>query len=191
MGLRLFVAFELPAELRRALALEAGKLRPRLPAGRWVKPEAMHLTLAFLGDTDRALVPELDRALGDAFAGHRPFELHLAGAGAFPPRGRLRVAWVGVESDGALEAVQASVAGALRRLLPGAADDKPFRPHLTLARCNPPWPRSALATLEELAGRLPRRPVALTAGTLFASQLKPGGAVHRALSRYPLAGGGG
>src|SRR5689334_5306440 len=132
--MRLFVAVPLPTELTdRAAAL----LPAALPAVRPVRPELMHITLAFLGWTPDE---QLDRVIEAASAAAREqpaFDLAFAGAGRFPEKGRPRVVWLGV-GDGRepLAALAGRVAGELRaRDL--RFDDRPFAPHLTLARVRP------------------------------------------------------
>lgn len=96
--------------------------------------DLLHLTLAFLGEVPDALLPPVSDAVGEAAAGCAPFDLSFDRIGRFPERGRPAVMWLGV-ADGApeVEAAGAAVREALRRR--GLAfDDKPFRPHVTLAR---------------------------------------------------------
>ena len=118
-------------------------LEPRREASpfRWTRPEAWHLTLAFM-----AAVPE--RSLEDLLArleraGHRrtPFRLRLAGGGAFPNPARARVLYAGVEADpAALEELRRLATGARAAANKAGApvDGAAFRPHLTLARVSRP-----------------------------------------------------
>jgi 2'-5' RNA ligase len=128
---RLFIAVRLPQELTdRAAAL----LPAALPALKRVRPELMHVTLAFLGWVPDGQLQAVDEAARAAAVVHRAFDLAFAGAGRFPPSGRPRVVWVGI-AEGAqpLAALAASVAAELRaRAL--KFDDRAFAPHLTLAR---------------------------------------------------------
>jgi 2'-5' RNA ligase len=128
---RLFIAVPLPPELaNRAAAL----VPPALPALKRVRPELMHITLAFLGWTPDEQLPTVIEATMAAAAGQHPFELSFAGAGRFPPSGRPRVVWLGV-GDGktALETIAGRVVDELRAHQL-RFDDRPFAPHLTLAR---------------------------------------------------------
>jgi RNA 2',3'-cyclic 3'-phosphodiesterase len=128
---RLFIAVHLPTELTdRAAAL----LPPALPALKRVRPEQMHVTLAFLGWTADDRLEAVNEAARAAAAGHPAFDLALAGAGRFPESGRLRVVWLGIgEGADALATLARSVTAQLRdRQL--RFDDRPFAPHLTLAR---------------------------------------------------------
>ena len=129
--MRLFVAVHLPTELTdRAAAL----LPAALPALKRVRPDQMHVTLAFLGWTSDERLDAVNDAARAAAAGHRAFDLTLLGAGRFPASGRLRVVWLGIgEGADALAGLAGSVMTQLRdRQL--TFDDRPFAPHLTLAR---------------------------------------------------------
>lgn len=127
---RLFVAIDPPADALAALDADLGPTRAVAPHGlRWTRPEQWHLTLAFFGEVPDPDVPALTAALAGA-VGSDPMRLRLAGGGCFGDR----VLWVGLAGDvHALRTVAESVAVAGREA--GApVEDKPFRPHLTLAR---------------------------------------------------------
>lgn len=129
--MRLFIAVPLPQELTgRAAAL----LPAALPALKRVRPELMHLTLAFLGWTPDEQLDTVVDAARAAAAGHRAFDLSFAGAGRFPASGRPRVVWLGIgEGKDPLADLAAGVTAELRRR-ELKFDDRPFSPHLTLAR---------------------------------------------------------
>src|SRR3954467_352765 len=99
MGWRLFVAVDLGEAVRRALDQLQRELKPLARDARWAAPENAHLTLAFLGSMEEALVPQLSGALGAVAAEAAPLQLHLQGGGAFGSSKRPRVLWVGVEGD--------------------------------------------------------------------------------------------
>lgn len=134
---RLFVALDLPAGAKAALAAAGKELQGLLPAGvRWVNPEGIHLTLKFLGATEAGRVDELLAALEEAAAAgeQMPFPLHLDGLGVFPNYREPRVIWAGVGGDlDSLAKAQRRVEQAMARL--GFPEEsRAFRPHLTLGR---------------------------------------------------------
>lgn len=99
--------------------------------------EQLHITLAFIGDVDEGRVDDIADCVRRAVDGVRPFTVAVSGAGAFPSRDRPSVVWVGASPQKAL----ASMAGAIGRNLDSAGigrDRKPFRSHVTLARCRGP-----------------------------------------------------
>ena len=88
--IRLFVAVELPQQVRDRLA----DLHYGLPGARWLDADALHLTLRFIGEVDQAQAIDIDAALLRVAA--PAFAIDLVGAGHFASRGRARVLWVGV-----------------------------------------------------------------------------------------------
>ncbi len=202
--MRLFVALEIPAEVRSAARQRVDAVKARLPAARWVDLDHSHLTLVFLGATEDGLVPGLSAALARACAPFRPFSLALVDGGTFPPRRPARVAWIGLaalselsrrEAPPELSRLQAAVQAAVVSAAPSfEAEDRPYNPHVTVARCPDPWPRPAAeAFAAALAGPTPEtaEPFQVDEVVLFESQLGRGGARYRAVERFPLAGSGG
>jgi 2'-5' RNA ligase len=187
--MRLFVALEVPEPVRREVRRRVAGLRDRLPRARWVSAEVMHLTLLFLGEVAPERVTALAGRLRQAFARYPALPLRLAGAGTFPAGRPARVAWVGVEAPPALAALAADAAAAAREAIDlPRSDGRPFRPHVTLARCPSPWPRGAA---EKFAAAFPGEvgaPFIADQGVLVESRLSPQGPRYRDLEELPLAG---
>ena len=174
--IRAFIAIDLPPDVKRALADAAATLNGRVPRGtvRWVRPEQMHLTLRFLGDTPTERLPALADALDTLAAGHTPFTLHLTDIGGFPNARRPRVVWVGLGGEEAkLLALVAALESALRPL-GWPPEDKPFRAHLTLGRVKDE--RAAQGV--DWSAAVPALDVPVTALHLIESQLRPEGPVY-------------
>jgi 2'-5' RNA ligase len=203
--LRLFVAVELPDEVRRALGATIDAMKAAgVDAGlRFVRPEGVHITLKFLGSTPSTQVPAIEAGLRDAVAATSAIDLHPGGIGTFHGRrhephlfrGResypsnIRVIWLHVGGDvAALQALAASVEAQLQPLgFPG--EQRAFYPHLTLARMSDDSTREdrervyhALRALEPSAVPSFRADRV----SLMQSTLAPGGAVYRALATLPL-----
>jgi len=138
--MRLFVAIALPREAAGELDEVVAPLRPAWPDLRWTGRDAWHLTLAFLGEVDEAVITGLAVRLERAARRHPSLSLSLAGAGAFPGATRARVLWTGIQGDrrelGLLAA--SAGAGARRAGAPPATSGRGYQPHLTLARCRAP-----------------------------------------------------
>jgi len=152
----------------------------------------MHLTLAFLGWTKDERLPAVVEAAGAAAAGQRSFDLSFAGAGRFPAAGRARVVWLGV-GDGrtALEEIAARVTDQLRaREL--RFDERPFAPHLTLARVAPDLSaaeaRAVGAAVDGLA--TPELRASVDRIAVVQSVLSRQGPRYTELAAAPLAAGG-
>ncbi|OAR24124.1 2'-5' RNA ligase [Streptomyces sp. ERV7] len=131
--MRLFVAVLPPPPRLAELGVSVDELHalPGADRLRWAGRDDWHLTLAFLGEVDEALLPDLHARL--ARAAHRtpPFELRLHGGGRFGDK----VLWAGVA--GAIDALrllaERSDAAARRAGIP-MDEHRRYHPHLTLAR---------------------------------------------------------
>lgn len=131
---RLFIAVKLPAELGGRLGQECAELAAGVQFAKWTYPLDYHITLQFLGDTPKEQIPALLEALKAIGGSHVPFKLRLAEWGTFGSESAPRVLWAGV--SGELERL-----GELRRSVVSAtaplgfrAEDRPYSPHVTLAR---------------------------------------------------------
>lgn len=191
--LRTFIGVEVPEGERAAIAALIGSVAGPEARGqvRWVRPEGLHLTLRFLGRTPVEAVPvvaEVVRAVG---RGSAPFELEIAGAGAFPSARRPRVLWLAVRRGGE---VLAELAAALDRGLEPLGwlpEERPYAAHLTLARTEPgPGAAAVAAALVAAAARL-HLVWRVEELVLFESQLARGGARYVALERFRLGSDGG
>ena len=181
--MRLFYAVFLPEEVRAALVEAQTKVRP-FRGWKPVPPHQLHLTLLFLGERPEEELPDY-LALGHRLARlEAPFRARLRGTGYFPNEGTPRVWFAKAEAEGFLrlaEGLRAGVEGLLGEeavRIPGW--DKPFKPHITLARRKAPAPRvpPVLFGLEW--------PVEGFA--LVRSELKPKGPVYTVLEKFSLRG---
>ncbi len=192
--LRTFIAIELDETVREGLGRVQGKFQRQAPQGsvRWVAPDAIHLTLKFLGDTPVNRVSKVADALAAACAEFAPFDISVEGRGCFPNLRRPRVIWVAVRD----------VAG--KRLVPLQAaiekhvaplgfptEERGFSPHLTLGRVA----RSAGAAEEAAVGQMVERSVVeqiavqrVHAVHLIKSDLRPAGPVYTVLATVELGG---
>jgi RNA 2',3'-cyclic 3'-phosphodiesterase len=190
LGRPLFVAVPLPAEAREAVAeLVASLPSPgnRRPV-RWVRFDGLHVTLRFLGPTPEERVPDLVRAVDTAASTGGPFTVTLAGAGAFPSPARPRAIWLGI-TDGADEmAGLVRTLGGLLARVGWPAEERPFRPHLTLARADGvrAGPQTARALIAAAAGISVTFPVDRL--VLFESQTGGGPARYECVHEAFLSG---
>jgi RNA 2',3'-cyclic 3'-phosphodiesterase len=187
--LRLFVAFDIPDEVRAVMRRRLAKLRAQLTQSRWVDPDHAHLTLAFLGHHPAARLATLAAGLREVFARYPAMALRLHSGGTFPPGRPARVAWVGLKAPAELSTLQHDVADAAAAALEWEPEKRPYHPHVTLARCNPAWPRrTAERFLGEVQGPWGEEWVA-GEGVLYRSRLSPRGAHYEALERFPMRPG--
>lgn len=173
---RMFVAIALPEDVRAALGQVTAALAAQSPprAVRWVKPELMHVTLRFLGDTAVSLLPTITAELDRVTAQHQRFNLTVTGLGCFPNRKRPRVIWAGLQGGVAQAQALAAAVNVMLSPLGWEKEERPFRPHLTLGRVNDGRSLSGIDWGMEIAGM----EVGVTAVHLIESQLRPSGPVY-------------
>jgi 2'-5' RNA ligase len=185
---RLFIAVNLPAEERRAAFEAAAPLRAAHLPVRWVRQDAIHVTVRFLGEVGRERVAPLEDALAGAVQEARPFGVSVGGVGAFPGLARPRVLWIGVERHPAQELLANDVERALMTL--GFEPElRPFHPHLTLGRVERGARPAAFRDLEKLAAGITyESAIQVESVDLMQSTLGSGGATYSVLSRAALSG---
>jgi 2'-5' RNA ligase len=130
---RLFLAINLEAEVRRAIMEATSQLRDAAPTLSWVDEARLHLTLKFLGEQGEDVVRPLSDSVSEAAGRHRRFAMRLGEIGAFPNFRRARVVWMGIGRDPRLELLHHDIELACEKL-GFELDGRAFRPHLTLAR---------------------------------------------------------
>jgi 2'-5' RNA ligase len=184
--MRLFIAIEIPDEIKKEMAKVQEQLRKANVEASWPRPEGMHLTLKFLGEVPETKIAEIVRGLQTAAEGIGRFRLEVRGVGTFPNPRNARVVWIGLAGEvGKLTHLQESVENALERI--GLArDERKFTAHLTLGRIKQVRSRDQwLAGLEELRDRS-LQGFDVTAVSLMKSELKPSGAVYTEMGRVIL-----
>ncbi len=188
--MRVFVGLWPPSDIVEVLVETQQAVRRRLPGGllRWIAPDQVHVTLRFLGEVADARMDDLVRELRSAVSASTAFQLSLNGLGVFPATERPRVLWAGLKGDlPALGSLQQGV----RRASEGFtvhSDDKPFHPHLTLARVGETRHherREIAAAMERVA---PQLRASWVAGDvrLVRSELHASGPVYSTLVGIPL-----
>ena len=193
--MRLFVALDIPPEIRERITRFVEGLQRYAPDANWVKPASYHVTLKFLGDTSPADAEQLKHILAEIRSA--PVNIAFRGFGFFPNTNSPRVFWAGMQHDDALPQLANAVDQACSQLgIP--REEHEFRPHLTLARGGSGSPRPkrgerANPKLKYLAEKLQSFPVpdfgTMTAQEffLYESKLSPAGAQYTKLERFALA----
>lgn len=186
-GYRSFVCIELPEEIRTTLADLQSRLCPLAKGSvSWPRPEGLHLTLKFLGDVDAGRLDAAANALLCGCAESHGFQVCLRGTGGFPDLRAPRVLWAGlIEPSGELEKLQARIEMAFRAA-GFAAEERPFSPHLTIARVKAPREEAKLARQWQAAS-LENLCFSVNEVVLMRSDLRAEGAVYTPLRRAPLA----
>ncbi|HWG39905.1 MAG TPA: RNA 2',3'-cyclic phosphodiesterase [Candidatus Acidoferrales bacterium] len=177
--MRLFIALDIPAEIRARLAEYMERSRVLAPEARWARVEGLHITLKFVGHVDDAVVERIKGALGSIQAA--PFDVKFTGVGFFPHPNAARVFWAGVDGGDHLARLASTIDGALEKLgFP--RETKPYHPHLTLARTS----SRPLRELRPLLADPPPQFGTMTAREFFLYQSQPqkGGSKYTKLERF-------
>lgn len=132
--IRAFVAVELSSDIREKLSALQGQLKKVLPPMNWVHPESIHLTLKFLGWVDSSRVSQLLSALELIGNRQNTFSLEIQRLGVFPSIKRPRILWVGVTGQTHIMQQLVLEIEATLESLGFPPEEKPYHPHLTLAR---------------------------------------------------------
>lgn len=128
------MAIELSEEVRACLVEVQRSLRAWSKTVKCVAPKQLHMTVKFLGDVSDGDVPAVAGAVEEAAAGGAEFEMTLSAAGCFPPKGPVRIVWVGaLEATGAMGRLVERTENGLEPL-GFQREERPFSPHLTIGR---------------------------------------------------------
>ena len=156
--MRIFIGIDLDPEVRTRIERFVEGVEGFAPEARWVRPESLHITLKFIGEQPlervEAITEHLRRVESSAF------EIRAGGYGFFPTAKAPRVFWIGIHAGPQLAELAESIDIATAELgIP--REDRPYSPHLTLARVgagrssgSPKWrkgdgPNAIFAVLEK------------------------------------------
>jgi 2'-5' RNA ligase len=184
--MRLFIALDIPGEIRKHLAEYMERVRFYAGDARWARVEGLHVTLKFIGEIKDPRPEEIKKALNGVKAPQQ-FEVSFGNIGFFPTPKSPRVFWAGVQADEEL----AQLASAIDRTtekLGIAREERAFSPHLTLARAGTRDPGSLRGLAPLLTAEAVPQFGTMTAREfwLYQSQTGPGGSKYTKLQRYPL-----
>lgn len=183
--MRSFIAIELPEEVKRYLSEIQENLKKCGADIRWAKPQNIHLTLKFLGDTGEEDIEEISKRLNDVCGNFNIFNLVITGPGIFPGMRSPRVLWVGLNSNKTIIELQKGIEESIVQV--GFKPEKRrFTPHLTIGRFKSSRFKETLlkeigAKQDMSLGSFEVRSVAL-----IKSDLKPSGAVYTIIREVPL-----
>lgn len=185
--MRLFIAISIGDAARERIGELLPELKEASPKSKWVPLENVHLTVAFLGHLEDALVPEIARALDEAAARHPRLKVQVGGGGSFGGHKRPRVLWVGAraEDPAALSALVEEVERAMTAF-GYQPEQRAYHPHVTVARARDPRGDAALATCAELLGSLEDTVVVVRELILMKSTVSSKGARYEPLHRARL-----
>jgi 2'-5' RNA ligase len=188
-SIRAFLAIDIPPEILNDITHIQSRLRIALQGMiRWVRPEGIHLTLKFFGDISESDITRISQVIGAHVNGIRPFALDVKTLGVFPDMNRPRILWLGISGDvDPLIRFQKS----MDQKLHGCGftkKERPFRPHLTIARIKESKGLIDLVKIIEKNDNYKAGHFDAGGLNLYRSQLTPRGAIYTKLADFPFAG---
>lgn len=185
--MRVFVALDIPGDVRARISEISAKLARACPQARWARVEGLHVTLKFIGEATPEKVERIREALA-TIRSAAPVEMNFRGIGFFPNERHPRVFWIGIEATANLPELAAGIEQRLDALgVP--RESRPFRPHLTLARFRS---EDGLERLREHVRGLGTPEFGATRTSelcLYQSRLKSGGAEYTRLAKFDFVRG--
>ena len=187
---RTFIAIELPLEIRPRITGHIDQLRSAVPQVRasWSREDNLHLTLKFLGDVPISRIPALSEACSIAIKSIASFSLVVKGCGKFPPHGKPKVLWTGIDEAGTDTSRLLQLHAAIEDSCAAngfAREARPYHPHLTIARIREAKDTRALAERHLQTDFAPQT-FTVSEVVVFRSQLSSTGSKHFPLSRHRL-----
>jgi RNA 2',3'-cyclic 3'-phosphodiesterase len=185
--MRIFIALDIPADIRTRLSEFMEHARRHAPGARWARAEGLHVTLKFVGNVSDEKVAEIKSALRGVKAA--PLEVRFEDVGFFPNPKSPRVFWAGVHATDALGRLASTIDQVVHQA--GVSlEEKPYRPHLTLARAgSAPGANHELKRLQLFLEKEPGAQFGtMTAREfwMYQSQPQPGGSKYVKLEEWKL-----
>jgi RNA 2',3'-cyclic 3'-phosphodiesterase len=182
---RIFIALKVEAEktlLHVISSLKSGLTNERI---KWTNPENIHITLAFLGDTEERNIGIVSDMLAVNCNVIEMFNLTLKGAGVFRNYSDPRVLWIGIDASKELEQLNSLIMTGLRAsgML---SEERPFNPHVTLGRIKEIRNKMVLRSEVEQYKDTIFQKVRVKEVILYESILLPNGPVYKPIGKYPL-----
>ena len=182
---RVFIAVKVEPESELLRMISTLKSALSAENIRWVDPVNIHITLAFLGDTEEENIKILSGMLKDKCSGFQEFDFKLAGAGVFKNYRDPRVIWAGIKSPEKLYALENKIAEGLKST-GFVIEDRQFKPHLTLGRVKSLSDTENLKTVLERYRDNQIQIVHVSEVVLYESILKQTGPLYKPIGKYPL-----
>jgi len=183
--MRLFLAIELPQDVKDQLIAVRKRLEPALPKIAYTRAENLHLTLKFLGEVEKKRLTPITESL--ALIKTQPIELSAEGIECFPHRGAINV--ITASMTGTLPPLRALVESIEQRckFLGFEKEQRAYRPHATIARARPVLSAKFRGTAEEATQDLwPGPAFTPSEFVLMNSQLTPEGSKYTPVAHFQL-----
>ena len=185
MKKRIFIAVDISEEARQKVAEYIGELKrefSNIKVG-WDRPEKLHLTLKFLGDTEENQLEKLKEIVEKIAGQFSNLKFQISNTGVFPSPRNARVLWLGVNGD--VEELQKinSVLEVECEKIGFKKEKRIFKPHLTIARIREPQ-KSKNLVQKHLANKFEPVSFEVCEIVIYESKLQPTGSVYKKVSSF-------
>ncbi|QQS34639.1 MAG: RNA 2',3'-cyclic phosphodiesterase [Ignavibacteriales bacterium] len=181
--IRLFLALEIPQNIRTLTLNEAKREFPEFSELKWEDENKIHLTLKFIGDVPKKMVNGISSSL-QFIENYNSLKCSLSTFGFFPDVTEPRVLWAGLKTDNAIFTLLNEINNELLKKFSIPADWKKFKPHLTLLRIKS-IPEKYNKVPREFS-ELPQDQFTINSAVLYQSILQPTGSVYKEIKKYKL-----
>jgi RNA 2',3'-cyclic 3'-phosphodiesterase len=182
---RIFIALKVEAEKPLLSMISSLKSGLRNDIVKWTSENNIHITLAFLGDTEEKMIKIICSMLNEKCKGSGKFDLVLSGSGVFRNLSDPRIIWTGIESSDKLVHLNELIINGLKDLNI-KTEDRPFNPHLTIGRIKHLYNRETLKALIEQYQNSEFQIIPISEVILYESILMKPGPVYKPLARFNL-----
>jgi 2'-5' RNA ligase len=183
---RIFIALKIEPGTKLAEILQSLKSLAAEEKVNWVDPVNIHITLAFLGDTEEDRIKIAGLLLKRECSGFGEFTFMLKGAGLFRNFRDPRIIWIGIAEPEALIRLNEKIATGLRDT-GFRIEDRPFKPHITIGRIKLLKKPEILKSFLDKYGEVEIQEVNVREVILFESILRPSGPIYKPIGRFTLA----
>lgn len=182
---RTFIAIDIPLNQRIIDFITKAKSMLKDSGIKWIQKEQIHLTIKFLGETDNKRIDDTHSVLSAISKNYDPFELIIQNAGIFKNIRIPRIIWLGIRENDILNSLNKEINSQLS-VLGFAADQKLFKPHLTVGRIKFLNDVPNLSNLLEQYGNFDFHRISVNEIIFYESLLKPEGAEYLVIKKYKL-----
>jgi 2'-5' RNA ligase len=179
---RLFVAAEIPSDIIDRIVSFRNKVFDSANV-KWEPVSKLHLTLKFLGDTDKEIIPEIEEILKKLLEGKAKIPTAFTRFGAFYRNGEPKILWAGFEATEELIKLRNEIEDNFQ-VLGFTKETRKFKPHLTLARLKGYEDKNKILKLRKM--EFNKKDFFIDKIILFKSELKPTGSVYSEIKSFEL-----
>jgi 2'-5' RNA ligase len=182
---RIFIALKVEAGENLLMMISSLKSGLSKELIKWTNPDNIHITIAFLGDTEEEMIKSVSSMLNEKCKGSGKFELIIKGAGVFRSINDPRIIWTGIEPSAGLMHLNVIIMNGLKELNI-RMERRTFNPHLTIGRIKHLNDKEALKSLTEQFQNSEMQIIPVNEVILYESILLQSGPIYKPIAKFNL-----